>query len=480
MDLIKNLPIDAESLETISPVLYLLAMLAVICIWFVLLKRPIWEAMGISFLVLVAITGTWSKIGAYIEEGLTTKLLYSMIVFVCMSAIMTKTKILDGAVNLILAFLGYLPGGAGYASIVASCFMGALSGSGPGNVMATGVITIKAMKDSGCPAELAANVESNASYLGNMIPPSSNIVAALGALTAFWAANNMDNTMSIGSFWLVCWGCSLWFILLKLLTFFIFCLVYKIKPMEKTKIPKIKDTFKNHWHGLILPVVIILPFVIDFFFNNKTAFPGTAIFIDRLGAEGAKSYSSSLLFFVAGLAAIIAIVITLFKDRKVVSPKNIIKMLSGSSKGIASTVGTCLFGYMIGALFSDIQATDKLGELIEGLNMSKVGLAFVIPLITCFMGMVIPGSSLVSIFGALFISLFAAEGANPVLVAAMLPCFCGVMCGITPPLALGMYAGMSIAESDPGKTIKNDLWWVFGQYILEVIVLLGWLPIIGL
>jgi TRAP-type uncharacterized transport system fused permease subunit len=96
------------------------------------------------------------------------------------------------------------------------------------------------------------------------------------------------------------------------------------------------------------------------------------------------------------------------------------------------------------------------------------------------MGMVIPGSSLVSIFGALFIGLFYAQGANPVLVAAMLPCFCGVMCGITPPLALGMYAGMSIAESDPGKTIKNDLWWVAAQYILEVIVLLGWLPILGL
>ena len=479
MEQITNL-FTAENIELISPILYLLTMLAVVCIWFVLLKRPIWEAMGVSFLVLVLITGTWGQIWTYIEDGMKTKLLYSMVVFICMSAIMTKTKILDGAVNLILALLGRLPGGAGYASIIASCFMGALSGSGPGNVMATGVITIKAMKESGCPAELAANVESNSSYLGNMIPPSSNIVAALGALTAFWAANNMDNTMSIGSFWLVCWGCSLWFILLKILTFFIFCLVYKIKPMEKTKIPKFKETLKQHWHGLILPVVIILPFVVDFFFNNKTAFPGQAIFIDRLGAAGAKSYSSSLLFFVAGLAAILAIVIMLFKDKKVVSPKNIIKMLSGSAKGIASTVGTCLFGYMIGSLFADIQATDKLGELIEGLNMSRVGLAFVIPLITCFMGMVIPGSSLVSIFGTLFISLFAAKGADPIMVAAMLPCFCGVMCGITPPLALGMYAGMSRAESDPGKTIKNDLWWVFGQYILEVIVLLGWLPIIGL
>ncbi|MBQ4145450.1 MAG: TRAP transporter large permease subunit, partial [Clostridia bacterium] len=94
--------------------------------------------------------------------------------------------------------------------------------------------------------------------------------------------------------------------------------------------------------------------------------------------------------------------------------------------------------------------------------------------------MVIPGSSQVTIFGSLFISLFFAKGADPIMVAAMLPCICGVMCGITPPLALGMYAGMSIAESDPGKTIKNDLWWVLGQYILQVIILLGWLPILGL
>jgi TRAP-type uncharacterized transport system fused permease subunit len=62
----------------------------------------------------------------------------------------------------------------------------------------------------------------------------------------------------------------------------------------------------------------------------------------------------------------------------------------------------------------------------------------------------------------------------------MLPCICGVMCGITPPLALGLYAGMSIAQSDFGKTVKNDLWWVAAQFILQVVVLMGWLPIMGL
>jgi len=461
-------------------IIYLLLMLGVICIWFILFKRPIWESMGLALIVLVTVSGTWGSFSSYFDKGMTTSLLYSMIVFICMSAIMTKTKIIDGAVNLILGLLGKLPGGAGYAAVVSSAFMGALSGSGPGNVMSTGVITIKAMKDSGYPPELAANVESNASYLGNMIPPSSNIVAAFGALTAFFASQGMSDSMSIGSFWIVCWGCSFWFILSKLLMVFLFCKYYKVKPMEKDKIPNIKETFRTNWQGLLLPVIILVPFMVDFFFNNTTAFPDLAVFVERLGKAGAKNYSSSLLFFVAGIASIYAIVVMLFKDKEKVSPKNLIKMLSGSYKGIANTVGTCLFGYMIGALFADIKATTELGEFLENLNMGRLGLAFVIPLITCFMGMVIPGSSLVSIFGMLFISLFYAQGADPVLVAAMLPCFCGVMCGITPPLALGMYAGMSIAESEPSKTIKNDLWWVAGQYILEVIVLLGWLPIIGL
>lgn len=460
--------------------LCLTVMLIVICLWFGILKRPIWESMGLSFIVLVFITGTWKNLPDYFNAALTTSLLYSMVVFTAMSAILSKTKIIDGAVNLILGMLGRIPGGAGYAAVIASAFMGALSGSGPANVMSTGVVTIKCMKDSGFPAELAANVESNASYLGNMIPPSANIVAAFGALAAFWAASGVDNTMSIGSFWIVCWGCSVWFIISRILTVFVFCKVYKIKAMEPEKIPSISETFKSNWQGLLLPVIILVPFIVDFLFNNATALPETAYFVERLGKDGAKFYSNSLLFFVAGIAAIYAVIVMYFKNKESVSFKKITKMLSKTYKGIAGTVGTCLFGYMIGALFNDINAAEELTVILDGLNMGKYGLAVVIPIITCFMGMVIPGSSLVSIFGTLFIGLFYAEGVDPVLVAAMLPCICGVMCGITPPLALGMYAGMSIAESDPGKTIKNDLWWVGIQYILEVIVLLGWLPILGL
>ena len=345
--------------------------------------------------------------------------------------------------------------------------MGALSGSGPGNVMATGTITIPAMKKTGFPAHLAANVESTSSYLGNMIPPSANIVAALGAYLAVFG----DSAITTGQFWLVCWGVSLYFILSRILMVFFFCLYYKVKPMKKEDVPPLKQTVKEGWTGLLLPVIILLPFVLDSILN-------AGFLTDRLGATGAKYFSSSLLIFVPGIATFIGVLIS--KDRKNGSIKGMVQIISKGIKGLVPTVATCIFGYMIGELFADIGAAKELQTVIEQLHLGRYGLAFIIPLITCFISMIIPGSSMVVMFGPAFISMFIAVGVNPLLVAAMLPCMCGVMCGITPPFALGMYAGMSIAESDFSKTVKNDLWWVAAQYLLEVIVLLEWLPILGL
>ena len=450
-----------------SALIYLGIMLAVVCLWFILLKRPVYEAVFISFLVLLTITGKWGNVWSYIDAGLSTSLLYSMTAFVAMSIILTKTKVIDGCIAIILSLLGRIPGGAGYASVIASSFMGALSGSGPGNVMATGTITIPAMKRSGFPAELAANVESNASYLGNMIPPSSNIVAALGAYTALYPETNMTT----GQFWIVLWGISLWFILQKLLTVWGFCKYYKVKPMAKEDVPKFKEVIKVGWQGLLLPIIILLPFVLDYLFKDT-------FFTARLGETGAKHMSSSLLLFIPGIAALYACLIS--KNKKTVSPKNIAKMFGDGIKTIAPAIAVCVFGYMIGGLFSDLNVAQEMEAFIVSMQFNKLGMVLFICILTCFLGMVIPGSSLVVIFGPVFISTLASVGVNPLLAAAMLPCICGVMCGITPPLALGLYAGMSLAESDFGKTVKNDLWWVAFQFILEVIVLMGFLPILGL
>lgn len=450
-----------------TSLIYLGIMLAVIIVWFVIAKRPIYEAVLLSFLLLVAITGTWGNLPEYINDALSTSLLYSMVAFVAMSVLLTKTKVVDSCIAVILSVIGRVTGGAGYTAVIASTFMGALSGSGPGNVMATGAITIPAMKRSGFPPELAANIESNASYMGNMIPPSSNIVAALGAFMALYPTVEI----STGQFWIILWGISIWFVLQRLIMVWGFCKYYKVKPMTKEELPSLKEAIKVGWQGLFLPVIILLPFVLDYFFKDN-------FFTQRLGETGAKHMSSSILLFTGGLATIYACLVC--RDKSVVKFKNLGKIYGNAIKSISPTIGVCVFGYMVGALFGELNIAEELGDIIMGWQFNKLGTVVAICAITCFMGMVVPGSSIVVIFGSVFITVLVNAGCDPLLAAAMLPCICGVMCGITPPLGLGMYAGMTLAESDFGKTFKNNLWWVAAQFILQVAVLMGWLPIMGL
>ena len=58
-----------------SALLYLAIMLVVIVAWFLLLKRPVYEAVLISFIILLTITGTWGSVLGYIDTGLKTSLL---------------------------------------------------------------------------------------------------------------------------------------------------------------------------------------------------------------------------------------------------------------------------------------------------------------------------------------------------------------------------------------------------------------------
>lgn len=91
--------------------------------------------------------------------------------------------------------------------------------------------------------------------------------------------------------------------------------------------------------------------------------------------------------------------------------------------------------------------------------------------------MILPGSSQIAIFGAGIVASLATVGVNPLLVAAMLPAITGALEGMTPPLALSMYAAMGIAGSKMKETSVLALIWVFAHLALAIVLLSGILPI---
>ena len=175
-------------------VLYIIALLAIICVTFLVLKRPIYECMFYGYVLMVVITGEYKNFFTYIGKTTTDTLFYAIIAFLVLAKILDATNAIDTVVNVIVAIFGRFKGGAAYTAVIGSTFMGALSGSGAGNVATTGVFTIPAMKKSGIPAHLAANIESASSTMGNMIPPSGVILTALACYNEFSGAEMSQST----------------------------------------------------------------------------------------------------------------------------------------------------------------------------------------------------------------------------------------------------------------------------------------------
>ncbi len=446
--------------------LYLAVVFAVAIIGFTILKRPLHECMLAAFLVVVAMTGTWGNVWQYIWEAMTESSLYVIIVFVVSAMLLSKTSVIDDCIAIILSIFGRLRGGAGFVAIIGSTYMGSLSGSGPGNVATTGVFTIPAMKRSKFPPHLAANVEAHASTMGNMIPPAGMIAIAFAILDGLY-----PNTYTMSQFWMVLWGISIWFILQRIVTLYFMCRYYKVEPMKKEELPSLRESLKRGWKAIFLPVIVFLPFLLT---NSYGGF-----FESRLGA-GAKAFSDSILLFIPSLIVVCGVLLSGKETIKKVTPKFAYDSICQGMMSVIPTSALVMFAYFLSNVFAEIQVEVAIGEFLSGLSLPFIVLILILPLFTAILGMLLPGSTQVKIFGGIIISVLAAAGGNPLIAAAMLPCICGAMHGVTPPYCACVYIAMGIAEAELKPTLKNCTVWILLHYALSVLVLAGWLPIFGM
>ncbi len=445
---------------------YLLVVFAIAIVGFMVIKRPLYECMLAAFIALVAVTGTWANVWGFITDALQEPTLYVIFVFIISASLLSRTTIIDDCVAIILSIFGRLRGGAGFVAIIGSSYMGSLSGSGPGNVATTGVFTIPAMIRSGFPPHLAANVEAHASTMGNMIPPAGMIAIAFAALDTLYPGK-----YTLSQYWLLLWGVALWFILQRIATLYFMCRYYKVQPMKKEDIPDIRKSVKKGWKAVFLPIIVFVPFLLTSEYSE--------FFTSRLG-DGASAFNNSLLLFIPSLIVICGILLSGKETLKKMSLKSMYGDITKGMLKVVPTAALVLFAYFLSNVFEYLNVEVAIGEFVRSFNMSKLVLCAVIPLFTAILGMLLPGSTQVKIFGGIIISITAAAGVNPMLAAAMLPCVCGAMHGVTPPYCACVYTGMGIAQAELKPTLINCMIWVVLHYILSIVIMLELLPVWGL
>ncbi len=445
---------------------YLVLVFGITIIGISVLKRPLYESMFYAFAALVAVTNTWMNVGSYILDALMEPSLYVIFVFIVSASLLSKTSVIDDCIAIILSIFGRLRGGAGFVAIIGSTYMGSLSGSGPGNVATTGVFTIPAMIRSGYPRHLAANVEAHASTMGNMIPPAGMIGIAFALLDSLY-----PGAYTFSQYWVLLWGVAIWFIAQRIILLYLMCRYYKVEAMRREDIPSLRQSLKNGWKAIFLPIIVALPFTL----TSECA----DFFTARLGA-GASSLNSSLLLFLPSLIVVFSVLMSDKKTLEKFSVQSIYDDIRKNMNKVVSPTALVLFAYFISNAFADLNVEMAIGQYIQSFNMSKFALCLILPLFTAMLGMLLPGSTQIKIFGGVIISVMAAAGGNPMLAAAMLPCICGAMYGVTPPSCACVYTAMGIADAELKPTMTNCMIWVTAHYLLSVGIMMGLLPVFGL
>ena len=414
-------------------------LIAAILILFVFVRRPMYEVMLITFVLMAVVTGQTGKLGRYLYEGASNYLLYTIIAFIAFSVILDRTGVVYDLINVVTALVGRFSGGAGYMCILASSLMGALSGSGPGNAAAIGSVSIPTMRRAGFTPELAAVVEMSASALGPVIPPSGSITIVYGILISMY-----PGCCSFSQYWLMMWGISLWFILQRFISLYIDIRRAKIGPIPREERIPLRQALRQGWKACLLPVVVFLPFFLD------------------AQLQG--------VFYVIWVCRT--------KDQRI-RLRELPEFFRTAIKQISPVAGMVLGGFGITALFNDIGVGEALAASVSSMDLPYWVFALIVPLVFAFFGMFLESTTMLYMFSMPFIALAASVGFNPMIAAGMMPVATTAMGHMTPPFAQTFYVSMGLANSDFGKTVRAVIPWCILQYIFEVLVFLKLLPIPG-
>ena len=268
------------------------------------------------------------------------------------------------------------------------------------------------------------------------------------------------------------WPVSFWLIIQRLITLYILIRKNKVTPIPKEERVSLKVAFKHGWKTLILPLIMILPFIFDNMFKDT-------LITERLGTSGAEQFSMTVLLVVPCVACLVAILLWKEKGNRVTFQTVGDMLVSGVTVAVPIILMT-FSGFAMGTLITDLGLAESIVADIRLLDIPRTAVIIVAPLIFTFFGMFMESSSVYFLFGPVFIPIAISVGINPMMAAMMVNVMSNGMGQMSPPFALCLLVAMGIADSDFKKTSYQAIIWCVTQYIVIVLMLAGLLPMFGM
>lgn len=351
-----------------------------------------------------------------------------IVMFVIFSSLLFILGGGDFFIKLATGMVGRFRGGQAKIAVLASAFMGMMSGSTTANVASTGVLTIPMMKKAGFTPEYAGAVEAVSSNGGQIMPPIMGLVAFV-----------MADWLGI-SYWHLA-TCAI----IPALFYFAAVLIMvdcesrrlNIKGVAPENLPKVLSTLKEGWY-YILPIAALVYFL------------GAL----RYSAEASVMYAMACLLIVY----LIKEFSDIYKQQKSAQEfmsefKNIIaKTLESSATGMLKPGIACACaGIIIGSL-----SVTQIGLVIADSLVSIAGSSQILLLLMAAFACFVFGMGMSSLPAYMIVAIFVVPALSkfgiPALASHFFIFWFAITSFITPPVALGSFVAAGIAGGKPFET----------------------------
>jgi TRAP transporter 4TM/12TM fusion protein len=317
--------------------------------------------------------------------------------------------------NLAQALLGRFRGGPAKVAVVSSGLFGSLSGSIISNVVATGSITIPAMKRMGYPPHYAAAIEACASTGGCFMPP---VMGTIIFVMVFMTQIDYATIIVAAAMPAILYYFGL------LMQVDAYAAKVGLKGLPREELPSLKATIKDGWQFVAVLIFLVWGFLY-------------------------MRWSWSTPYYAAGLL----FVLSFCSKKTMLTPKRLVDAFVTMGKMIAQTMALVLpFAFiLVGLVKTGVAPAFSTG--LVTFSGGNLALILVIGVVACYM----LGIMGLDIAAYIFLSVSMAPalingcGLNQLAVHLFIVYY-AMLAAITPPVAIAAFVGAAIAGASPMKT----------------------------
>jgi TRAP transporter 4TM/12TM fusion protein len=366
-------------------------------------------------------------------------------------------------IDLAYALTGRFSGGPAKTSVVASGFMGSVSGSAVGNVVATGSFTIPMMKKVGYKPHVAGAIEAAASTGGQLMPPIMGAGAFLMA--------EFTNTSYLTIIKVALAPAIMYYVTVLFFVHFEAC-KNGLKGQPKENLPRVGHVIKEGMH-FIIPVAILIyvlmanysPMMAGFVAVMSTLLTSILANTIRWAYVGAGNSAPTIPHPGFGSFAL----------------KEIKLILSALERGALNAVMVSVACAAAGIIVGMVTLTGmglKFSSLVLDLSYGIKALAILlIGAASLVLGMGLPVTASYIVLATLAGPALLDMGV-PILVSHMIVFWYSQDANVTPPVSLASFAGAGVAGANPMRTAFTSWKLAKGLYIIPLVM--AYRPLLGL